>query len=456
MKKQIGKLLIISFLISVSTAATFADQSCSTCGSTSPIIDQYINFSTEMISTLKTMANEKAKAATSTDSNILNRIAQNLNQKWQTALTFTVLMSTIGSQLVGSTVRQEIQTLTNAKAIIRDRDKLDKLDQTIADTLFDLGQAWAYINNTSDYQQRIVSIIDRYSTGSDAFLEKTWTPSSSATTLITALWDLNQAYKRFIAAGKTDEFDAFSQEYSDSLGISIADINYTTLVEQYSCARGFNKCDTTYKKAWQNMASIGKDAAKKAKESLDVVKASLKRLKCTFAKQSNLDCAKSWFTERQNNLLRSLYGIEGPMANQKWSSAIANSMTRLGNSLASQVTDIKDFYIKNDNPSSSVKIPKVTSLDIVSPDAITQRAAGDLSTMLTQTINETIDASTATWQQHVFADPLIVTRNIPRVTIMVYSSINTIGDSEKSKSLTQSLGKSCENQCTNLPGKCYY
>jgi hypothetical protein len=61
------------------------------------------------------------------------------------------------------------------------------------------------------------------------------------------LWDMNQAYKRFIASSNTNGFDAFSRKYKDSLGIQLSDENYK-LVDQYACARGFNSCDTTYKK----------------------------------------------------------------------------------------------------------------------------------------------------------------------------------------------------------------
>ncbi len=91
------------------------------------------------------MAQEKLKAAGNRDvssqnaeSAILNKIVDNLNQKGQTAVTFGVLMESLGKQLIATSARQELQVMTNSKALIRDRQKLDKLDQSIADTLFEL------------------------------------------------------------------------------------------------------------------------------------------------------------------------------------------------------------------------------------------------------------------------------------------------------------------------------
>lgn len=92
-----------------------------------------------MIQTLQTVANERqTNIQQSTDTDVLTRIANNLNQKGQTAVTFNVLMGTIGTQIVTSSVRQELAVMTNSKALMRDREKLDQLDQDIADTLFDL------------------------------------------------------------------------------------------------------------------------------------------------------------------------------------------------------------------------------------------------------------------------------------------------------------------------------
>ena len=138
--------------------------------------------------------------------------------------------------------------MTNAEALMRDREKLDQLDQDISDTLFDLGQAGMFIANTQDYQQRIKDIIDNYAQKQDSFIQVSGQPSASAADMIAALRDMNQAYKRFIASGKTDGFISFSRKHSEKAGFTLSNINYASLVEQYSCTRGINKCDETYKK----------------------------------------------------------------------------------------------------------------------------------------------------------------------------------------------------------------
>ena len=63
-------------------AEAFAADQCQTCSATSPIIDQYMEFSYELIQTLQTIANEKQKTISqNTNTDILTRIANNLNQK---------------------------------------------------------------------------------------------------------------------------------------------------------------------------------------------------------------------------------------------------------------------------------------------------------------------------------------------------------------------------------------
>lgn len=410
-----------------------------------------------MISTLKSMAQERLKTTSSRDlsasnaeSAMLNKIVDNLNQKGQTAVTFGVMMESIGKQLIATSVRQELQVMTNSKALMRDRQKLDKVDQGIADTLFEMGQAGVFISNVSGYRQRISDVFKKYGKQEEAFLQVSGDPSTSASAIITALWHINQAYKRFLASSNTDGFDAFNKQYADKLGITLTEINYTKLVEEYECTRGFNKCDTTYKKFSQNMSTIGKGAQVQTKRATDKIKKALARLKCAFAKQNDIKCQQINFTDYQNNLLRNLHGMYGPQANKEGSSALANSMKNVGDALKTQVNDVKNFYIKNNNQQSYIAVPKTALLDVNSPDIATQNKADDLYTNLMTTINDTMKNSKDNREHYVFADPKVVTRDIPKVSILVHNSINTIGQADKPKTITQSLGRACENQCSNL------
>lgn len=207
MKNRIRKSALVLLLLGSSSTLTFAadGQSCSTCSNTSPIITKYIEFSNEMLKALQSIAQEKNPAPAGGSSKdakqaTLDRIVNNLNQKSQTVVTFGVLVGTIGTQLVATNTRLELQMMANAKSLQRDRDKLDKLDQDIADTIFDLGEAGVYISNLSAYQQRVNDIIDKYAQGGDSFLVKNSDTAPQVAVIITALWDMNQAYKRFIAA----------------------------------------------------------------------------------------------------------------------------------------------------------------------------------------------------------------------------------------------------------------
>jgi|GEM_PF-5913680 len=93
-------------------------------------------------------------------------------------------MGTIGKQIIASSTRQELQVMTNSKALMRDWEKLDQLDQDIADTLFDMGDAGVFIANVPQYQQRIKDVFNKYGQRSDAFIAVTGEPSTSATAII--------------------------------------------------------------------------------------------------------------------------------------------------------------------------------------------------------------------------------------------------------------------------------
>ncbi len=198
------------------------------------------------------------------------------------------------------------------------------------------------------------------------------------------------------------------------------------------------------------MSSVGKNAQQQVKRSTDKIKKALARLKCAFAKQNDIKCEQIGFTDYQNNLLRSLHGIQGPAANKDGTSALANSMKNVGDALKAQVNDVKDFYIKKDNQQSYIATPKTALLDVNSPDIATQNNSDNLYANLMGTINDTMAKSKSSRQEYVFADPKVVTRDIPRASILVHNSINIIGAADKSKTLVQNFGQACENQCSNL------
>lgn len=204
-------------------------------------------------------------------------------------------MTTIGSKLVKEVNRQEIALLNNAKALKRDRDKLAELDKKISETLFALGKAGAYGGKLKDYNESVQQILDQYSNGDDAFIKKTGSPFASAATLITALWDLNQAYKRFLADGETDVFRVLSIKYNTSMGMIMSEVNFTTLVKQYSCARGFNACDANNKKFSDNMSETSDDERDDDNEddsnkAIDKIRKAMVKLKCAMAKESSDEC----------------------------------------------------------------------------------------------------------------------------------------------------------------------
>lgn len=212
-------------------------------------------------------------------------------------------MGTIHTELDSSTTREELEVMTNAKALMRDWKKLEKIDNDIAEAIFELGEAGLYTATPNDYQQKVSEVLKKYGEDESSFMKVTGAPSSAVGTLISALRSLNQSYKRFIAGGYTDAFKAFTAQYKDDPGITLTDVNYKKLVDEYKCARGFNSCDSEYEEYGEDIDSINKEDKPKTNEIKDDLRESLRKWKCTLSSQTELDCEKPGFNKKQNDLL---------------------------------------------------------------------------------------------------------------------------------------------------------
>lgn len=97
-------------------------------------------------------------------------------------------------------------------------------------------------------------------------------------------------------------------------------------------------------------------------------------------------------------------------------------MDKLGDAFAKQINPLHDIDIKDekDRP-ANFEVSKTASLDIVSPDSTFQRASQNLSGMLLDMITTSMAISKETWQHHVFADPLVVTKKMPDISVLIQS-----------------------------------
>lgn len=128
---------------------------------------------------------------------------------------------------------------------------------------------------------------------------------------------------------------------------------------------------------------------------------------------------------------------------------MAKGFDQIGNALKSEVDDLQKFYAGDKSSSKSTQ-PAKAEVTAVSPDIIAAQKKRDLSTQLAATTDEILTQSAASREQHVRSDPSVATKAIPSVSTMVYDAIHLIGDGQTQKTITQSLGKACENQCTNV------
>lgn len=76
-------------------------------------------------------------------------------------------------------------------------------------------------------------------------------------------------------------------------------------------------------------------------------------------------------------------------------------MQQLGNSLKTQISDVKEFYVKNDNEASAITPPSVGIIPRELAEISTTSQTQDLYTSLLATVNSTLSASRTRWQQNV-------------------------------------------------------
>mgnify|MGYP007013259215 CR=1 FL=1 len=158
------------------------DTQCNACTTTSPYIDNYISFAYEIISTLQTYANKDWSVFTTATNNLgntawsdqgttthdplrwLEAIVDNLNKKAQSLASAWYVTSLITTEAVALDSWKSIGLLFQSNSLLRDWQKIDRVDQSVTNTLLDLGNAWVFIRLwfKPGLQERIKSILEKY------------------------------------------------------------------------------------------------------------------------------------------------------------------------------------------------------------------------------------------------------------------------------------------------------
>jgi hypothetical protein len=449
--------------------------SCNACTATSPFIDNYIDFGYEIIRALRTYANKEESVLTSKKNSSANgqneaefnsqpaidirskldTIASNLNSKAQALSTAWLAATLITIEWAALDSWKSIWPMLHSASIMRDWQKLDALDQQITNTIFELGNAWVFIRLgfKPGLEDRLISIAQSYSQWSNPVLGPVGVNiSGDPTAWISWLRRMNQALKTVIGTANRSPINNerlngqinFSKELQDEL------IGSATQDWYYSCAKwiaGLTACSKTKQSAKDAAQDIMSDAKTQWKQAIDIIKKAAKRL--SWFRSKNGDVKES-LKERENELLRSQYGLMGPRNNKGILNATKQTFSDAWKSVRSDITQTSPIA------------------DLIHPDTYNRKeepfVVGDLAsiykqwseqnnfqTIIQSTIAQARQSQTAT----VFWEISYMTKLFPDLTKSIITSTYTI-DSTKPQTIVKNLGKACEQQCSNLWWTCRY
>ena len=478
----ITTILSAMLLIISSNFAFAADEECDACNTTSPYVDNYINFANELIKTFQTYANQQAYTFqqqwqtnvtngwsqvntntnwqfVQTDANReFQAIVDNLNQKAQaTASSIYVLwLVTIEGAFLDSW--KNIAPLMNGKAILRDRQKLETVWQSITSTLLDLWNNWVF--ERLWFRQwrdaRIEEIITRYSSMENAPISFNGKLYSQPRDVLWALRRMNQALKTTIWIWANNIIDNSDNKFL-WWQITFSQSAQENLLSYYKCARWtiWISCSKAWAKAKENLENTRKETTSKTQDAKKIITDSLKRLSWFW---SNNGWAKKMLEQRTNELLRAEYWRQW-VRNNKWETIWQWLKNGLNNAFWFKETR---KTLKNDTMAigpfawlREVNQPKQWEPFVVW-DLATKQIRREDEAVLRWTFNSITATARENRQESTYADVSSVTKLLPMITAEIVASKWRIDDNKNKESLVENLWKACDLQCRNLWWKCRY
>lgn len=479
--------MILAIVNTTSNFVYAEESSCAACTTTSPYIDNYIAFGYELISALQTYANDENSVfqtatnnttstqwqsqttTTNEGSRTLQAIADNLNKKAQSLASAWFVASLITVEAVFLDSRKSVGVLFQSEAIMRDWQKVDRLDQSITNTLLDLWNAWVFVRLwfKAWFKERIVEILKKYNSGDNPVIDiNPDTYSTQPANILWALRRMNQNIKTLISFGNLQENDekwntayiidhtfldgqlSFSQAFKDAIGGNGSSVWY------YSCAKSVKwlaACSTIGKQGKAQMDAIAKDTKSQVKDAKTTIQNSILRLSWFWAKNGNTwapSKAKEALEARQRELLRWQYwwkwvsNSDGlPLVQWFWDAykSVKNNITSTGgplNGLSTKKPETPQAPFVVWSIANTINSKKWREKFIAVAASTTSLAATER-------------------QQSLLWDTSPVTKVFPIITAELTKAQYTI-EWNAANTIINNLWKACELQCSNVWGRCWY
>jgi hypothetical protein len=379
----------------------------------------------------------------------LQSIVDTLNTRAQSAATSAYTVWMIGFETAALDSWKNMAVMMSSPALLRDRQKIDRAWQLIANTMLDLWNAWVFIRLwfREGWDERIEEILVRYSSLEAAPINYTpWSAKNYQP--VTILWGLrrmNQSLKTTLAIGERLINNTNNSFYNKN--VTFSESMQENVSSYYTCIRGVPwsfTCSRTWQRAKDALTSNRENSKKEVKNAKETIKNSIKRLSGFWS--SNASLRKS-FKERSYELLRSEYWRQW-VRNSEWK-PIVQSARDSWKRVKAQVNELWPlawFDLQQENK----KWLPATIWDLA-----TARENRRSSNNIYATFTTTRQLAKQNRQQSVYADVSPVTRAFPQITEKIITSKAIIEWQDKN-TLINNLWKACDLQCTNVWGKCRY
>ena len=412
--------------------------------------------------------------------------ARAANQLAQSAQVTATILATDVYDLIRKDTFGWLAILTQTEAIVRDRAIMQQLDSYIQDKQFEMWLAAMYDSNiTPEDYQRLSQIIAEYNTIQWVPFQATITSNTRYSNIIMMSRRMVSATKRFLSVGSTQQYG--NNDFTRGWFSVIFDMEeIQDMATAYKCARFGDTCAGDLKTFVDNIENIGQDTIQWAKQSVNTITEAAKRLKMAFSvpfkKADNLTPEEKEFLSKEEQLLRTVYGSDTARIINGWFGGRKEAAEEWKKSLQ----NLKDFA-NNTKATVSQKLATIEAnkkeLQEMSQktrwendrkrEEITQQITTDFQAFITQSNantqaqENTKDIVDATFvfveQEHMaartiftIADTSPITIYYPLLAAQLDRIATIIGSKDNKWSIIENLWRSCELQCSNHSGRCWY
>lgn len=462
-------VLILWFcLLTLPVSGFAAENDCAVCSSSSPEFQRYIDFSEAVLWALQPMAGSQSNAGGGL-SVVVSQSLKGISSTFQT--TFWTLAALVAFSIQTATwVPLEFAVLVRWKAVIRDYKKLMIVETKLNDKFLEL---WVQRDLMWPLDDAVIDKINvaiasqtksQWWFFSDASKFPYW---NSATEVLSLIWSLNSRFKRFVVFNDISQFRndtiGFWNDKSSKMIFDFDEDYFIVMKQKYSCIFGA-MCSQSLQKFWNRTEDVFKKWVAGFKNSIQVYKDSLKRLKQLFNKKSRDDA----FTRRQNELMNKQYWIDALNASDPWLVGMKNMIDEIRSIwkvVKDATLDVKDFYswnsvLEDQNAEEIKRSRKEQSIWTPVSTLMKDRLMVDFQNALEQDMSSVLASQQNDFSYSVFLDPTPTTNLVPEIGVLIYDWIDLIGGKQDKQSgrssIVKHLWSSCENQCVNVPSRCWY